>query len=691
MRYASILRLLILLAAPSFALAQFPAPGGNSGGGSSVCTLSGTQTAGYVLTALGGSACDWEAVGGASVDASTTKNAEACPDTSVSANTLTCSTSTTFPTLAAGQVIRIKVANTNTGATTITVSGGSSKAVTKFGSTALAAGNIVAGTEYLLGYDGTRWQVINPTLIAADIPTLNQNTSGTAANLSGTPALPNGTTGTTQSPGDGSTKLATDAYADASSTAAAAQRAPADAHYLTTQAESGLSNEFSLGGLSTGILGCTVSTSICTPSIFTALPNGFTATTQSASDNSTKVATTAYADAQAALRGTGNAAAAVTTTFSGTPTFTCPTSTKGTVTTFTLSTALTANITSSTLASCTTSQLLVFILTQDSTGSRTVAMPTGFDPAPISPTASKTTTLIYDWDGTNGHLLNSSDDTQSILFLTERSAPGTPAASAGVCWPDSTNHILSCKFNNSSTVSSTVVPQSCTNQAITAVSAAGVITCSTVSNAMLANAAMTIAGHSVSLGGSQAISASDVGLGSVTNDAQTKAAIVPNTAPSAGQVPTGNAGGTAYAPQTLSGSCTLASTGVITCTRTVEIGCGFDGNGSTITTNAICYTRVPVLGTITGWAIEAKGSSPALTIDVLKIASGATLPTSSIAASALPALTSTDNAAKSTAVSTWCSGTPAGCLSADDIVGFKVTVPGAATWAAIHLYYTTVN
>ncbi len=48
--------------------------------------------------------------------------------------------------------------------------------------------------------------------IAADFPTLNQNTAGTAANLSGTPALPNGTTATTQPPGDNTTKLATDAF-----------------------------------------------------------------------------------------------------------------------------------------------------------------------------------------------------------------------------------------------------------------------------------------------------------------------------------------------------------------------------------------------------------------------------------------------------------------------------------------------
>lgn len=57
-----------------------------------------------------------------------------------------------------------------------------------------------------------------------------------------------------------------------------------------------------------------------------------------------------------------------------------------------------------------------------------------------------------------------------------------------------------------------------------------------------------------------ALTSSDVGLSNVTNDAQTKAAIVPNTVPSAGQILVGNAGGTAYAPVTVTGA-TLSSTG----------------------------------------------------------------------------------------------------------------------------------
>ncbi len=44
--------------------------------------------------------------------------------------------------------------------------------------------------------------------------TISGSISGTATNLSGTPAVPNGTTATTQSAKDNSTKLATTAYVD---------------------------------------------------------------------------------------------------------------------------------------------------------------------------------------------------------------------------------------------------------------------------------------------------------------------------------------------------------------------------------------------------------------------------------------------------------------------------------------------
>jgi hypothetical protein len=77
--------------------------------------------------------------------------------------------------------------------------------------------------------------------------------------------------------------------------------------------------------------------------------------------------------------------------------------------------------------------------------------------------------------------------------------------------------------------------------------------------------AIVFSGNPSFTGTPTGLTAAEVGLGSVTNNAQTQAAIVPNTAPGAGQILVGNAGGTAYAPVTASGSCTLSSAGAFTC------------------------------------------------------------------------------------------------------------------------------
>jgi len=59
------------------------------------------------------------------------------------------------------------------------------------------------------------WTPASWNLANCTFPTLNQNTTGTASNVSWTPPLPDGTTATTQSASDNSTKLATTAYVDA--------------------------------------------------------------------------------------------------------------------------------------------------------------------------------------------------------------------------------------------------------------------------------------------------------------------------------------------------------------------------------------------------------------------------------------------------------------------------------------------
>lgn len=176
--------------------------------------------------------------------------------------------------------------------------------------------------------------------------------------------------------------------------------------------------------------------------------------------------------------GTGNAGANVTTTFSATPTFTCPSATAGTVVSFSLSTALTANITSSTLAGCNNGALLNFVFLQDATGGRTVAMPTAFDPAIVNPSANITTKCTYFLDGSgNGRLTGGGCvSTAGFGFGSETGAPGTPPALSCFSWLDSTNHIPSFKCNTSAIITSPVVaPVARTaNQFLTNLSAGGV-------------------------------------------------------------------------------------------------------------------------------------------------------------------------------------------------------------------------
>lgn len=116
-----------------------------------------------------------------------------------------------------------------------------------------------------------------------------------------------------------------------------------------------------------------------------------------------------------------------------------------------------------------------------------------------------------------------------------------------------------------------------------------------------------------------------VGLSAVTNDVQTMAAIVPNTAPAAGQILVGNAGGTAYAPVTGSGSCTISSAGVFTCSGGITALTGdvtASGSGSVAATLATSQPAVHTwaLGqtfTVAPTFTDASGSRTALGLGAL--------------------------------------------------------------------------
>lgn len=60
-----------------------------------------------------------------------------------------------------GMEINFKAAHANTGASTLALNGGTAKAITKSGATALAGAEISANQIVKVVYDGTEWQLIS--------------------------------------------------------------------------------------------------------------------------------------------------------------------------------------------------------------------------------------------------------------------------------------------------------------------------------------------------------------------------------------------------------------------------------------------------------------------------------------------------------------------------------------------------
>ena len=108
--------------------------------------------------------------------------------TAAGTDTITATASPALTAYATGNLFTFVVAVTNTGAVTLNIDGLGAKAVTRDGTTALAANDLVATEVVIVGYDGTRFQVLNPNAAT------NYRVSGTlgvtgAATLSSTLAV----------------------------------------------------------------------------------------------------------------------------------------------------------------------------------------------------------------------------------------------------------------------------------------------------------------------------------------------------------------------------------------------------------------------------------------------------------------------------------------------------------------------
>jgi hypothetical protein len=117
---------------------------------------------------------------------------------------LTGSLTPAIAAYATGNLFSFVAANTNTGATTINLNSLGAKSITKSGTTALVAGDLVSGQIYLIEYDGTRFQLINPSSVSGVLSvsfgstglTPSTATSGVIT-VAGTLAATNGGTGLT--------------------------------------------------------------------------------------------------------------------------------------------------------------------------------------------------------------------------------------------------------------------------------------------------------------------------------------------------------------------------------------------------------------------------------------------------------------------------------------------------------------
>ena len=103
-------------------------------------------------------------------------------------DTMTATASPALTAYAAGNTFVFVVPNTNTGAATINIDGLGAKAITRTGSTALVAGDMVANQVALIVYDGTRFQLLDANSFT-NLNVSGNETVGGTLNVTGATTL----------------------------------------------------------------------------------------------------------------------------------------------------------------------------------------------------------------------------------------------------------------------------------------------------------------------------------------------------------------------------------------------------------------------------------------------------------------------------------------------------------------------
>jgi len=109
------------------------------------------------------------------------------------ANAYVLSPSPVVTALTTGTQVSFTTTHANTGGSTLNVSGLGVKNITKFGTNALVSGDILSGVVYVVTYDGTEWQLDDPSSADGTVTSVAQTFTGGLISVTGSPITNSGT------------------------------------------------------------------------------------------------------------------------------------------------------------------------------------------------------------------------------------------------------------------------------------------------------------------------------------------------------------------------------------------------------------------------------------------------------------------------------------------------------------------